>query len=161
MERFHTYVQEAQKAFKIADHLVYVTYPVVHDAKLMAVVLEHLYRALHHGMEALLYYDALYKRNPRFPSDFSEQLHLFKTRTCPRYGISPDTCLLINDVADLIKNRRESPIEFSRKDTFVIASETYKLRTLTISNMKQFVERAKVFMKHLEGIHATSDRRFS
>ena len=53
MERFTTYVAEANKAFKIADHLIYVTYPVLQDNKLMATALEHLAVALQKGMAAL------------------------------------------------------------------------------------------------------------
>ncbi|MEK6840297.1 MAG: hypothetical protein AABX72_05115 [Nanoarchaeota archaeon] len=161
MEKFTTYVGEANKAFKTADHLIYVTYPVLQDNKLMATALEHLYVALSSGMAALLYYDAAYKRISIFPHEFATQFKLFKESTAKRYGINEDMCLVISDVAELVHNRRDSPIEFSRRDKYVIASETYKLRTITLEKMKRFLLLSKTFMERVNKVHAAYDGRFS
>ena len=159
MEQFDSYVATANKAFKIADHLVYVTFPVVRDNKLMATALEQLFVALQSGMAALLYYDAAYKRISAFPTMFDKQLQIFKQFTCIRYQIGDGVCVLIRDVADFVRNRRESPVEFSRKDTYVIASQTYRLTTLTAEKMKRFILGAKEFLERVNEIHATSTRR--
>jgi hypothetical protein len=161
MERFTTYVVEANKAFKIADHLIYVTYPVLQDNKLLATALEHLAVALQKGMEALLYYDALYKRISAFPTVFSSQWQIFKQGTAKRHNISERSCEVIRDVVELIENRRDSPVEFSRKDKYVFASESYKLRTLTHEKMKSYINEGKSFLQKVNDIHATHDRRLS
>lgn len=158
MEQFDSYVATANKAFKIADHLVYVTFPVVRDNKLMATALEQLFVALQNGMSALLYHDAAYKRISAFPTAFERQLQIFKQSTCQRYHIGEDVCLLIRDIAGLIKNRRESPIEFSRRERYIIASETYKLTTLTVDKLKRYIIGTKEFLDKVNQIHATSTR---
>ncbi len=160
MEKFKTYVAEANKAFKTADHLIYVTYPVLQDNKLMATALEHLHHALMKGMAALLYYDAAYKRISIFPSEFPSQFRLFKESTARRYGIGEDVCRMILDVAELVRNRRESLLEFSRKDKYVIASQTYRLRMLTIEKMKQYLSSAKLFLERVNHVYAAYDGRF-
>lgn len=159
MEKFTTYVAEANKAFKTADHLIYVTYPVLRDNKLLATALEHLYTAVANGMSALLYYDAMYKRLSVFPKEFATQFRLFKESSAKRYGISEDVCLMISDVAELAQKRRESPMEFFRKDTYVIASPTYKLRMLTIEKMKQYLISAKTFLERVNHVYAAYDGR--
>ena len=159
MEKFTTYVAEANKAFNTADHLIYVTYPVLRDNKLLAIALEHLHTALLRGMAALLYYDVSYKRISVFPSEFTSQFRLFKESSAKRYGIGEDLCLVISDVAEMVQQRRQSPIEFSRKDTYVIASPTYKLRTLTIEKMKKYLGTTKTFMERVNHVYAAYDGR--
>ena len=159
MEKFRAYVAEANKAFKTADHLIYVTYPVLKDNKLMATALEHLHSALKNGVAALIYYDAAYKRISVFPSDFSLQFRIFRENTARRYGIGEDACTMISDVTELIQNRRESPVEFSRRDKYVIASQTYKLRMITIEKMKQYIAQAKMFLDKVNKVYAVYDGR--
>lgn len=159
MDKFHYYVTEANKAFRVADHLAYVTYPVVHDSKLMATILDQLHLALQHGMAALLYYDTLYKRLSTFPREFEAQFPLFQGVTCKRYNIGQDTCVLIQEVDDLVRHRRESPVEFSRRDKYVIASNTYRLRTLSIEKIKHYVMQTKKFIEKVNEIHAANIRR--
>ncbi len=127
----------------------------------MATALEHLAVALQKGMAALLYYDALYKRISAFPTVFSTQWQIFKQGTAKRYGVSEHSCVVIRDVVDLIESRRESPVEFSRREKYVIASESYKLRTLTPEKMKQYITEGKLFLQKVNETHATYDRRLS
>ncbi len=159
MERFARYVEEANKAFKIADHLIYVTYPVLRDNKLLVTALEHLHAALQDGMAALLYYDALYKRISAFPQEAETKLYLFRRSTARRYGLGDELCMMIRDVAELAVSHRKSPVEFSRRDAYVIASETYKLKTLTQEKMKRYIGEAKAFLTRVNEIYAIHERR--
>ena len=161
MDRFHTLIADANKAMETADHLAYVTYPVVNDVKLLMVVVEHVHRALLNGMHALLHYDALYKRISPVPEDFKSQFLMFKASTSRRYHIHPDELLLIQDIKELMDKRKASPMEFARKDKFVIASRDYKLRTLTMSKVKNYLTTAKTFIKKVNEVQQTSGRRFT
>ena len=74
MERVLSLVGEANTALKRADHMVSVTYKVVHDVKLLMVIMEHVHKAVIKGMDAVLLYDMIYKRIPMLPVQFRDRL---------------------------------------------------------------------------------------
>jgi len=153
-------VKEANRAFETADHLAYVTYPVINDNKLTISIAENLFQALTKGMDAILYYDRLYKRIMFLPQEFNSKLELFKQSSAKRYNISRETIQLLKDFSEISSARKESPIEFSRKEKFVICSTNYKLRTLTIQKMKDAINQTKPFISTLNSIYNQNVRRF-
>ena len=58
-ELYQELISGANKAVRTADHLVYVTYPLVNDVKLLVTITENLNKALLMAMEALLQYEYL------------------------------------------------------------------------------------------------------
>ena len=62
MEQFHQMIQEANKYFTIADHLAYVTYPVVKEIKLTLTIAQNLYNAMTKVIDAIILYERFYKR---------------------------------------------------------------------------------------------------
>jgi len=161
MEHFRNLVKEANRAFETADHLTYMTYPVVNDKKILMLIIEHLHKAVSKSMEAFLYYDALYKRISVMPRNFDSQLDIFRNYTTRRYNLSQESVVLIREIDDLIRHREASPIEFSRRESYVIASNNYKLKILSIEKVKKFVSQTKYLLERLNEVLTEVDRRFS
>lgn len=159
MQEVKDLVIEANKAFETADHLAFVTYPVINDTKLFALVAEQLHRALISGMNALLEYDEMYKRIPPLPDEFENRFEIFKDHVAKRYGIEREIILLIRDINDIVKKRKISPMEFSRRGNYVIATESYKLRILNLEKIKNFVSLTKLFINKINEVYRRSDRR--
>ena len=160
MEKFRQLVQEANKAFETADHLAYMTYPIVKDIKLIIIIVENLYNALEKAMDAVLYYDRLYKRINDLPKEFNLRFDIFKRKSAPRYGISEENIFLINEIRSIVEQRKKSPIEFIRKDKLVIASNNFKVKTVDINKIKEYVLKTKSFIEKLNEIKKEDDRRF-
>ena len=55
-------INKANQSFKVADHIAYVTYPLVKDNKLIITVTENLAESLTKAIESLLFYERMYKR---------------------------------------------------------------------------------------------------
>ena len=161
MEHFRDLVKEANRAFETADHLTYMTYPLVNDKKVLMLIVEHLHKALLKTMEAFLYYDALYKRISFMPRAFESQLEIFRNYTIRKYNLSTETVILIKEIDDLIKYRETAPMEFSRRENYVIASNSYKLKIISIEKVKRFVTQSKLLLQRVNEVLAESDRRFS
>lgn len=73
----------------------------------------------------------------------------------PTRGYSPEVfdknyIKLVTDLNELVKLHRDSSVEFTRKDRFVIASGTYKLMEISPGYIKDNLERAKRFMEIME-----------
>ena len=160
MERFKTLVREANQAFETADHLAFVTYPVVKETKLLAVVMDNLFKALSAGMSAILYYDYIYKRISQFPNEFSNRFDLFKMSCAKRYNFPREDILLIKELLELTQERKQAPMEFARRDKYVIASKNYRLKMLDIKKVKTSVNTGRAFLKKVNEVADASDRRF-
>lgn len=159
MEKLRKLIQEANNSYNTADHLAYVTYPLVNDINLIIKITENIYISLIALVEAILYYDREYKRIPPLPEDFSSRLEIFKTRCLERYSFDRDLILLIKDIKIILEHRKKSPIEFIRKDKLIICNSDYKIRTITIENIKSYLSRSKIFIEKLNKIFQ-NDRRF-
>jgi len=153
-------VSQAKRMYDTADHLTYVTFPVVNEIKLLATITENLHTALVHGMNAILMYDRMYKRIPPLNSDFNSRFEVFKTKCVPRYNIDRSVVLLLQDLREIIEKRKESPMEFQRKDKFVICSHDYRMKTLSLSKVKEYLNQSKPFFSRLDTIFNKNGRRF-
>ena len=159
MEKAIFLTKDATKAFQTADHLVDVTFPLLNDQKLFATIAEKLKEALDKGMRAVLEYDYLYKRIQFVPSDFQTRLTLFRQYAPKKYGFEEKALITMQDVEEIVTRRRESPTEFIRRDRLVIASSDYRLKTINLDKIKEMVQNTKTFIRKVNEIIQTSDRR--
>lgn len=159
MDNFKNLIFEANKSFNTADHLAYVTYPVVNDTKLISLIAEHLFTALTKGMDALLYIERQYKRIPIYPDSFEVKLDLFQ-KIISRYGINKDFIILIKELKEILDCKLKSPVEFIRKDKLIMCSETYRLKTITLDKIKKDVNQVKSYIQLLNILQEQYDNRF-
>lgn len=158
MGEFPALVDEANRAFKTADHLAYVTYPIVTDRKLLMVIVENLHLALRKSMDAFLTYEYMYKRINHLPREFGSQLSMFR-ETAPRYKVPRNILATIAEINEIVEHREKSPIEFVRKDKFIIASENFRLKTVTIEKVKSYIQHIKHLLEKVNEVKALYDRR--
>ncbi|MFH1840385.1 MAG: hypothetical protein ABH849_04520 [Nanoarchaeota archaeon] len=152
MEKYEELLIEMDRAFKTADHLAYVTYPIVKEIRLLMNIIENLDKALRAGMNAILEYDRLYKRIGPLQESFEIRLDLFKSKIIMRHAINREYAELIEMMHELVTYKQKSPMVFQRKDKYVISNQKYKLKTLTIEDVKKYVEKAKPFIFKVHNI---------
>jgi|SRR3989338_1047224 len=143
-------LEKANQHFKIADHIAYVTYPLVKDQKLAVSILENLNQSALSAIDALMHYERLYKRIGLFPDNFEIKMQLFKTKIAPQYNIDRSHIVLLEELRQLALERKESKIEFLRKDRYVFCNNDYsKIKELTIEKLKTYINQLKPFMRKL------------
>ena len=87
MEKLVELVSKMNKSFKTADHLAFVTFPLLKDPKLLVQIIWNLNKSLNLGMEALLYYERMYKRIGMYPENFMMRFEIFQKKVVPRYRV--------------------------------------------------------------------------
>ena len=147
MEKFQEARQRAEHYIKIADHMLYVTYSLVKDDKLLISVLENIFLALANSIASVLYYERLFKRIPAFHDTFESKLDIYKHKISPRYNINKSYIALLNRVYELVSEHKHSSVEFIRKGKFVICSSDYRVKTVELDELKEFVRKAKELIK--------------
>jgi len=152
MEKFQEARDSAKKKIQIADHMLSVTYPLVKDTKLLLAIMENIFLAYSNAMSAILYRERLFKMIPPFQETFESKLSMFRENCLPKYKIDKEHLRLIQDIRSTIIEHRKSPVEFTRKDRFVICSDSYNMKSIGVEEMKAYINKAKVFIEVMDKI---------
>ena len=153
MEEFQRLVREANRYFNTADHLVYVTYPLVKDHKLMITALENLYVAMEYAMDAVIYYDRLFKRIGPVAENFESRYEMFKMKCAPRYKISNEFVIMLKELKKFIDGHKNRSVEFIRNNKVVICSIGYEtVKMVDINLLKNYVVNVRLFLKVVNSI---------
>ena len=127
-----------------------VTYPLIKDTKLLLPIIQNLFMSMGNAMSAVLYYDRLYKRIPPFGDTFELKFNAFKEYCVHKHGIDKSYIADMHDIKAIIIARKKSPVEFVRKDRFVICNEDYRIKTLSIDDIRSYLSKAKLFIEQME-----------
>jgi len=161
MERFLQLKQQSIRNLEIAEHLLTVTYPLLKDPKLLLGVSENIFLSLTNSMSSVLYYEYTFKKIPGFNDDFDSKLSVFTRRIIPRYNIGRDRLQLLQDMRDLVLKHKQSPVEFTRKDSYIICDDEYEdIQILEAPKLRDFLEKAKKFQLDMAQITEEHENLF-
>ncbi len=142
MEKFLENLYEAEKIIKKIDHMIYITYPLIQDKRLILKTISEAKRAIIKCINSILQYEYLYKRI-RLTKDPKENMRVFKLKCAPRYDISVGKIKIILELFDLVEKHKKSPFEFKKQEKIVILSEDSKPKVIVIEDAKKFLSLAK------------------
>lgn len=160
MKELRLMVKRYNELLKTADHLTYVTYPLVKDVKLLVAIIGNLYESVKLSIESLLYFERMYKRIGPLPDNFNSKLDVFKSKIVDRFNFDRKFLVLVEDLKNIVEHREKSPMEFIRRDRYVICNHNYRMKTLTIENIKNYLAQSKLFVAKINAILNQNDRRF-
>jgi len=144
-ERYFQSLEQAQKAFQIADHMTYITFPLVKEKRLLLKVLSELSSSVLSAINAILQYEYAWKRIQIY-NDARANFETFK-RIIPNYQIAPEQLAKLTEIIRLAERHKKSPFEFVKNDKIVIMSDSMQTETLTLEKIKEFILATKDFLK--------------
>ncbi len=151
MDKTEIALLQAKKFFDTADHLVYVSYPLLKDNKLFIVALNNLYMSALRCMDAVFYTERLYKRIEMLPYDIDSRITIFESETAPRLKLDPKILKTIKDLKFIVQQHKESPVEFSRMEKFVICNHDYSVvKTVDLEIVKSYILNIRHFLHFVE-----------
>jgi len=133
--------QEALEQYAAAHHILYKTYPAVDDEKLLLGVINNLLKSVEYAMV-----EVLEKNNHLPPKSFEAKFNLF------RNYIPQNFVNLINDLQEIKKFQKNSPVDFRRQGKFVMCGENYNLKYLQAKDVQHYLEQVKDLLDHSLGI---------
>ena len=153
-------LDKANELIKRADHMFYVTYPLVKDNKLIITMAENISRGMICAMDAILMYEKLYKRISLYPEDFKVKMDMFRDSIARRYDIKREHIVLIHDLKKFLDERKSSGTEFVKNDKYVFFSQKQELKNLDLNLLKQNLNMSKEFLRKVNGILTNVTTRF-
>jgi len=146
MEKFLENLQEAQKTLQVIDHLIYITFPLIKDKRILIKIITETKSSITNCINSILQYDYLYKRINLY-KDAKANFRIFIRKCCPHYNITQKEMDSIMELFGLVEKHKQSTVEFLRHEKVVILSENLKTDTITLEKAKEFFNLAKEIMK--------------
>ena len=146
MEKFIEYLAEAERIIKTADHLIYMTFPLVKDKKLLLKILSETKIVITNCINSILQYEYLYKRIKLY-KDTKTNFRTFKEKCAPRYRITKEEIKMIIELFEIVENHKQSHFEFVKNEKIIILSENLEQKSLTVEKIKEFLWLAKNVLK--------------
>jgi len=145
MERFQETHIKAKKSLQTADHMLSVTYPLIKDPKLLVAIAENVSRAAQGIIETMLEYERLYRRVPAYVDNFAVKFEIFRNRVSAKYNFDNDFITIVKEIVDIVNAHKNSPMEFARKEKFVICNKQYATKTISADTLKQYIAKLKLY----------------
>lgn len=142
MEKFQENLKEAIRALQIADHMTYVTFPLVKEQRLILKIFDEIYKSIIGCINAILNYEYLYKRIKLY-RDTNDNMQTFINKCAKNYTLNNEQIKKIKEILELNKRHKQSAMEFVKKDKIVILSDSLKTQILNIQTIKQYLLIAK------------------
>ena len=101
-------LDKAERSLRNVDHMVYITYPLIKENKLLKLMLEQLYEIANCIVNAILKYEYAYKRIQLY-TDSSQNFETFK-RCAPRFDISSQEVDNLKTLLTLMQKHKDSSV---------------------------------------------------
>lgn len=144
MEKYKEDLIEASRHLRIADHMTYVTFPLINEHRLLLKIFDEIYLSIINCINGVLNYEVLYKR-VRIYSTFNENFDSF-VRISRYYDLSDEQIKMIKEIIELNKKHKKSAIEFVKQNRIVIMSDNLGIQILDLISIKKYLFTAKEFM---------------
>ena len=142
MEKFQENLKEAVRALQIADHMTYVTFPLVNEQRLILKIFDEIYKSIIGCINAILNYEYLYKRINLYKGN-KDNMQTFIEKCAKNYNLNNEEIKKIKEILEINKRHKQSAMEFVKKDKVVILSDSLKTQVLNIQIIKQYLLLAK------------------
>ena len=151
MEKFLENLQEAEKIIRTADHMVYVSFPLIKDKRILLLLLSELKKAIINCINVILQYDYLYKRISLY-SDAKNNFETFKNKSSKRFNITKQEIELMIRLFELEQSHKKSPMEFTKDNKVIILSDDLSQKIITLEEIKKFLQLSKDILKKTKTI---------
>ena len=142
MEKFQENLKQAIRSLQIADHMTYVTFPLVNEQRLLLKIFDEIYKSIINCINAILNYEYLYKRIQLYANN-GENIRTFANKCAKTYNLNNEQIKKILEILELNKKHKQSAMEFVKKDRVVILSDSLNTQTLDVHKVKQYLLLAK------------------
>ena len=139
-------LQQARKQIELADHMTYVTYPLVQEMKFLLSIMERITCAARLATQALLEFEYYYKRIDAYNKTFVSEISIYKNKVEARYRLDPKFFRLLQKLMDIQKFDKESAVRFKRGDKYILSTSEYNMSVLDLELVKKCSNRTKKFV---------------
>jgi hypothetical protein len=145
MDEIRKNLQEAMRNLQIADHMAYLTYPLINEKRILLKIFDNIFKTINNSLLAVLNYESMLERVDVY-KDSSINVSNFTSKFSKDYGVDEEQIQIIEEIYEINKRHEESAMEFERKDKMIIMSDDLEIRSMDIDKIKEYLRFAKDFL---------------
>jgi len=140
------YFAESQKELRIADHMAYVTSPLLTDSNLFASTVNHLYKSILYSVMGFLKNEMDYKRLFALPRENKDKVEFFVRRYAQNMGIETEMLNMVRRMTVVGSAAGSSYKQFSRNNKMVFMSQNFSVEEIDKDSVKKYLSLQKKFI---------------
>lgn len=156
-EKHEQLIQFAKKEIEVADHLLYMTYPMIKETKFLLAITDHIIKSGRAALQALLEYERFYKRIDAYPKNFAFEINIYRQKLEQRYNFDQVFYRLLSKLLEVYKFDKNSTVRFKRGDKYILTSSTYNMTTLDVNSVKRYSSLTRKFVGEVGKIIARKE----
>ncbi len=141
-------ISAARGELKLADHMIYVTLPLLGDRRIFLNAVNHLGKAINGVIMAYLEKEKKYKRL-EFVPPLEMAVNLFVSKYAKKLGLEQYVSM-IKAINSFNNVREKSSIKLKRDNKFIVISPEYTMVTLTEEEVKNYIRLTSEFIDVME-----------
>ena len=146
MEKLIENITEAQRILYSADHLIYTTFPVIQDKRILLQTMKEIAKASTKIINTILQYDYI-KKEIKLSKLPKENFETFENTCAPKYEITPEEITITKELFKLNNIHKNSGMTFRRNKKIVILSDDLTTDILTYPKTKEFLNISKELLR--------------
>jgi len=139
-EKIQKLKDKTKLQYDTAFHLLNVTYPLINDPKLLLGIVNNIFLSVEAAIEVILNYEKKLLLISSYTEEFQNRFNIFRSKSAKRYNINNEDIKNIEDIYNILILHKKSPVEFRRKDRFIICNRNYKMYEITTKEIKNYLE---------------------
>jgi len=148
--KYQPLIEQAKKEINLADHLLYVTYKMVDEAKFLIAITNHIVKSAQMALEALFEYERHWKRMEPYPKSFAIEISLYRQKLEKRHGFDIKFHRLLRKLLEIDKFDQESTVRFRRGNKYILTSgNDYNMAILDLEHVKRYSNLTKNFVNKI------------
>jgi len=142
MEEYKHFLKQAIKHLQLADHMTYVTLPIVNEKRLIIKIFEEIYKSIENSLNSAINYEFI-KKNIILHKDHEKNISNFLENISKKYELNEKEIIKIKKIIEIEEKYEKSAIEFVKKEKVVIMLDNLDIQTLTVKEIKNYLLTAR------------------
>jgi hypothetical protein len=142
MERLLKNLKEAEERIKKIDHLLYVSFPLVQDKRLLLNAIIEIKEVVRICINIILQQEYFYRRIKIY-KESKRNIKTFVDKCAVRYEINKQELKLITNLFEIVEMHVQSPLEFMKDNKLIIISDNLRTYQINLEGVKQFLNLGK------------------
>jgi hypothetical protein len=141
-------LEKAEKSLRTADHMIYITYPLIKDNRILKSVLDQLYSIADNIVFSVLDYEAAHKRAAFAAMQLTSgcQNWILFAKSAPQFSITAQELEKMREFLEIVEKHRASSVEFTRKDRLVFMNNS-STESIGLEQMKIYLNVLKAVLR--------------
>lgn len=136
MGKYEEEIKEAEEEIKMADHLIYVTSPVVKDKNLLTTAFDHIYKSFKSAINGYLLYKRHRKEIFSIPSNTKVKVKFFLEEFGKEFGIEKEDWKDYLDLERMGRRKEEGKHILMKENSLHFILEEYSTISIKVEDIR-------------------------